>query len=283
MALPPYDTVMTAINAAKVRLNDDITTLAPISGKLLDNTQPFTQQTVNQAWRKLQEFLRDLGYSGLRGEMELSNVPACTSTDASSQVSLSYAGYFDGTTLQTTPVLPQNFIQPYKLWERVYAVSPNTAPFLEMDYLINGLPAVPKTIWNRQWEWRGDTIYLIGATGPTDIRIRYGWTYADFVDVAGSPGPNQTANTPWYGQPVPIQRAIDALADFICRELEIARGAADAAMAFQVSAQANARLILNRDTAQPKSILKSSEYQKMADQYTPINGPQTEPINRKSA
>lgn len=283
MPTPPYDTVITAINAARVRLNDDITTLAPVSGKLLDNTQPFTQQVVNNGWRKLQEYLRDLGYSGLRGELEFSNVPACTFSDCSSQVSIGYNGYFDGTTTQVAPVLPQNFVQPFKLWERVYQVAPNTAPFLEMDYILNGLPAVAKSLWNRQWEWRGDTIYMIGATGATDIRIRYSWTYADFVDVGSTAGPNQTANTPWYNQPIPIQRAMDALADFCCRELEIARGAADAAMAFQISAQANARLILNRDTAQPKSILKSSEYQKMADPYTPNNGPQTEPINRKMA
>ena len=75
MALPPYDTVIAVLNAAKTRLNDAVETLQPTGGKILDNTQPFTQQVVNDAWRKLQEFLAELGYTGLKAETLFSNVP----------------------------------------------------------------------------------------------------------------------------------------------------------------------------------------------------------------
>src|SRR5215831_15943213 len=113
----PYDIVNDVINEAKVRLGDKIDTLVAIGGQMLGNTQPFTQQLINNAWRKMQEYLADLGYSGLKAETVFVNVPACTSADATVQVYLNYEGYFDGATVQSAPVLPQNLIRPYDLWE----------------------------------------------------------------------------------------------------------------------------------------------------------------------
>ncbi len=273
----PYDTVITVINAARVRLNDEITTLAAIGGKILDNTQPFTQQAVNSAWRKLQEFLADLGYTGLKQEILFLAVPAAGTVDPATQAYINYVNYFDCLALHAAPVLPQNLIAPYELWERQAGT---TTLLTEMDRVLNGLPAVPKLNWNRQWEWRDNTLYFPGAVVATDLRLRYAAYLLDFVDVGGAPGPNQLANTPWYGQPVPVMRCVDALADYCCREISIARGDTEGAVAFQASAQANARLILNRDTAQPKAILKSSEYGKMRDRYTPGAATTPQPVER---
>lgn len=276
----PYDIVNTAINAAKIRLSDSVDTLSPVGGKLLDNTNAFTQQTVNNAWRKMQQYLMELGYSGVKQETTFSNVPACTTTDTTVQVFLNYNGYFDGTTLQVSPVLPQNFVRPLDMWERIYQAGTNPAALLEMDIIQNGLPGVTKTLWNRMWEWRDDTLYMPGATDATDLRIRFFGFFSDFVDVGGSPGPNQTANAPWFQQPIPVMQCIDSLADYICREIEIARQNAAGASLFEMSAQSNAQLILNRDSAQPKAILKASEYGKMQDRFTPGIGGNTQPIKR---
>ena len=271
MPTAPYDTLITVINAARVRLNDRLETLAAVSGKILDNTQPFSQQLVNNAWRKLQEFLADLGYTGLQQEVTFTAVVLAGSTDPMAQAYIGYAGYFDGSTLQSAPVLPQNMIRPEELWERP---SGTTQMMTEMDPAIGGLPSVPKLNWNRQWDWRNDTLYLPGALVATDIRMRFLGFLADFVD--NSPA----ASTPWYGQAVPIMRCLDAFADYMCREVAIAReDGIEAAMAFQSSAEANARLILNRDTAQLKSIKKASEYGKMRDKYTPGN-PNAQPVQR---
>lgn len=280
MATFPYDTVNTVMLAAKVRLADSIDTLTPVSGKILDNTQPFSQQVCNSAWRKMQQYLMELGYTGMKQETVLSNVPACTTTDPSVQVSLSYSGYFDGSVVQTSPVLPQNLVRPLDTWERIYSAGTNNAAFLEMDIIQNGLPGAPKGLWNKMWEWRDDTLYMPGATDATDLRVRFFGFFADFVDVGGSPGPNQTANQPWFNQPVPVMQCVDSLADYICREVEISRGSADAAMMFELSAQKNCQLILNRDSAQPKAILKASEYGKMQDRFTPGLGGNTQPIKR---
>ena len=68
---------------------------------------------------------------------------------------------------------------------------------------------------------------------------------------------------------------LDSFADYICREICVARGDQAGAAAFQLSAEANARLIINRDMTAGKSIAKYAEFQRMADSYTPDTGPDT--------
>ena len=209
--------------------------------------------------------LADLRYSGIQNETVIQSVPAIVTIDPMAQVYLSYGGYFDGTTLQIAPVLPQDMIRPYQLTERPHGT---TQLFTVMDPLMWAIPRVPKASWNRQWLWRGDKLYMPGALVVTDIAMSYAQLLADFVD----------GTTPWFQQPVPIMNCLDSLADYVCREICVARGQADAAAAFQLSAEANARLIINRDTAQGKSVQKVSELGRMADAYTPDNDP--EPIKR---
>jgi hypothetical protein len=249
--------------AAKGRLNDKINSLSPVGGQILNNTQDFSHAMVNSAWRKLQEKLADLKYSGIEQEQNFIAVPSAASSDPLTQVFFNYAGYFDGLTNWPAFALPQNFIRPYSMWERQAG---SAAILTEIDIIFNGLPSVPKVQWNRQAEWRDDVLYLPGATVQTDIRMRFAQYFPDFAD--NSPA----AATPWFGQVAPIMRCLDAFADYICREFEIARQNPDAALAFQASAEANAALIVNRDMTQPGSVQKAAELGKMGDKYTPVKG-----------
>lgn len=273
--LSQYDIVMTVLNAVKVRLNDEIVSLAPIGGKILKNTQYFSQQTVNDAWRLLQECLSDLGYTGLKEEVSFTNVGAVNGVDPLTQVSFSYSGYSNGAGLDPAKALPQDMIRPLDLWER----PSGTAQLMtEMDVVLNGLPVVPHVQWNRQWEWRQDALWMPGATVATDIKIRYASYYADFADVAGAPLSYQIANTPWYAQPIPIMRCVESFADYCCALIRTAVGDMDGAAAFKAAAEKNARLVLNRDTQQPSSVFKASEFGKMADKFT--SGPGITPVKR---
>jgi len=263
MPTTPYDVVNVALNLARGRLNDSIVTTQAVSGKLLDMTQPQTQVLTCSAFRKFQEKLANLKYSGSEQEMDFAGVPGVTSMDPLVQVSIGFNGYFDGTVLQPAPALPQNLIRPYKLWERP---SGTTQLLTETDEVINGLPSIPKMSWNRQWEWRDDVLYMPGATVPTDIRMRFAQYFADFLD--NSPLPN----TPWYGQPIPVMRCSDAFADYICCEAEIARQNPDAAMAFQSSGEAKAMTLVGRDTTQAQATPSTAQIGKMRDGYTPKAG-----------
>ena len=267
MATPPYDTLFEIITAANTRLNGAVETLAPIGGQIVGNSNSFSQQVVNDAFRKMQNKLADLRYSGLQSDALLTNVPAAATTDPAAQCYIGYDGYFDGVTLHSAPVLPQNMIRPYELTER-----PNgtTQLFTEMDPLLWALPRVPKANWNRQWLWRADTLFLPGALVNTDISLLYAAFFPDFVD----------STVPWFQAMVPIMYCLDSFADYICREIYVARGDSAGAAAAQLSAEANARLIINRDTAGGKSIRKYAEYQRMADDYTPNTGADTETVKR---
>jgi hypothetical protein len=48
----PYDSLENVLNTARVRLNDAIQQLG---GDIMKDSQPFTQQMANSAWRRLQE------------------------------------------------------------------------------------------------------------------------------------------------------------------------------------------------------------------------------------
>lgn len=267
MPTAPLDTVIVAVNAANTRLNGRVETLQAVGGQLVGNYQAFSQQVVNDAWRKLQQRLGDLRYSELQAETVFVAVPASASNDPMAQVYINYANYFDGVALQVAPVLPQNLICPYDLTERQNG---SGALFTNMDKYLYNLPRVVKSNWNGRWLWRAQTLYLPGALTVTDIALLYAASLADFVDGA----------TPWFTASIPILNCIDSLADYICREIAVARGDVAGAAAFQLSAEASAMLIVNRDTTAPKSIAKTSEYGKMQDQFTPNTGADTQPVKR---
>ena len=236
MAVAPYETVTYALNLARGRLNDTIETLQPVSGKLVDNTQAFTQTVTNAAWRREQDFLANLGYVRTKQEAIITAIPAVTNIDPATQVYLNWDGYFDGTTLQPTPVLPQDLIQPMKAWERW---SGQNAGFGIMECFLDGIPTWQKVLANRFWEWREDSLYMPGSLRIMDMRLRYLAYLPNFQDNV----PN--SNTPWFNQPVPIMLGSDALAWWICREIASSRGDDDSA--FMAKAEDATRFIMNRD------------------------------------
>ena len=240
--LPPanatvYDTVNTVMNSARVRLNDEITTLLPTGGRLVRNNQVFSQQVVNNAWRKLQEYLGERGYARLINEIIIFSLPPCASTDPGSQTWLNWSGYFDGANFWEQPALPGDFSHPIKIWERW---SGNNAQFGDppMEKILDGLPATLKTTNMRFWEWRGDTIYMPGSQMCEDLRIRYINFLADFADVG---------EVQWFEQPVPIVRVSDAFSWFICAELAAAKGEDKAAEIFMTKGEAALNRIFNLD------------------------------------
>ena len=174
MPSAPYDNLESVLQAARVRLNDAIQS---ISGEIVTDISAFTPGAVNSAWRRVQEYLAARGFAALNRERIFTSVPAWTSTDLGTFVYFDWVSYFDGTNPQSAPVLPQDMISPLDLYERVHSVGGNYTP---IDQCFNGLPTVARDSINRLWEWRQEKIYLPGATGITDIRMRYAGYIGDF-------------------------------------------------------------------------------------------------------
>lgn len=232
----PYDTVQSAMELARVRLNDAI---QGIGGNIFTNSAPFSQTVVNGAWRRLQQYLSNLGYTMLTNEIIVSGVPTVDQTinDPAALVWINWSQYFDGVNYYeppATPVLPQDLIQPLRLWERWTGFN---QIFREMRPQLDGIPSAPKTQWNQIWEWRDNAIYMPGSQMVMDLRIRYIRYLPDFFTQGG---------VEWYNLPMSIMGCRDAMADYIAYEMAKPRGDLNADD-FLKRAESEAILIFNRE------------------------------------
>lgn len=205
----PQDSVTSVLNAARVRVNDELKTLHAVSGKLLKNNAPFTQQVVNNAWRKTQECLANHGYTDLKQEQVIYGLPPVATSDPGVFTYIDWFNYFDGVNLYPAPVLPSDLLIPLKIWERP---SGQNAVFPQnpMEIFYDGLPANFKGLWNQGWEWRAQQVWLPGAQQTTDLRVLYMKVFPDFAD---------SGTTQWFQQSVPLVRSQNAFSEFICAEI----------------------------------------------------------------
>jgi len=234
----PYDSVVSVLNAARARLNR----VAGVSGDIISINQAFTQQYFNNAWRKFQEYLANLGADDLMTEILLTALPTVTSLDPASQTVLSWSGFFDGTNQQSAPQLPNDLIRPVKIWERYTGTN---ALFQDpgMEQMVDGLVTLQKFTYNGQWCWQAGAILMPGSTQSMDLRIRYARYLPDFVQN----GYGQNIS-PWYAQPVPIARCQDSLSLYVCAEVAMARPDLNLDPSeLRMEAEAMADKVFNRD------------------------------------
>lgn len=228
----PYSLVNEAMDLARTRLNDAIQQLG---GDILKNVQPFSQTMCNGAWRRLQNFLANMGYARLVDQTVIHSLPICASSDPATECWIDWTGFFDGTQVWDNYALPQKCSFPLKIWDRVSGFNAGWGhPLIQA---MDGMPATFKYQRNAMFDWRNDRIYLPGTNMPVDLRIRFGQYLPNFQD---------QGETKWYEQPIPIVGAVDALADYICVEACDGRDDVDS-QTFKSRAEGEAKLLFNPD------------------------------------
>lgn len=234
--LPPIigalDSVNSVLTAAMTRLGDDVDTLEPTSGSVLGSGIYFTQQVVNTSWRKMCEFLANIGFTALKQEQVVTGLPISASLDPADTSWIDWFNCFDGSNLYAAPHLPSDLIIPLKVWERPTGRNAQF-PRDPMELCFDGLPSAQKQSANGCWEWRANRIYFPGSLQVMDFRILYQRYLGDFLDVG---------TVQWFQQPVPIQRCQDALSLYICSEFRPGAG-------WQEQAEGAARLLCNREVS----------------------------------
>ena len=244
LAVAPYDYLESVLNVARTRLNDAIQSLG---GDILTDIQPFTGTMTNSAWRKLQAYLANAGFSNYKRKFFGYGLPITATYDPSQPNLWNWSYFFDGSSYWTSPqisVLPSDLICPLYLKERQTG---SDAPFVPMRMMPDGLIETRKCPWNGQWEWKNDTVYIPGSTVSMDFEVEYAAYDADFVttnNVLGNPNVSP-AITPSNMQ-VPIMRCQSALANYLCAEMALGRNDIDAA-AFVTAAETDAKLVMNND------------------------------------
>lgn len=233
-----YDTVNSILLAAKARTNDVIKTLQPASGRMLENTQAFTQQVFNNGSRRFQNELMNLGSTRFNFEFFIYGFyQAANPSDPSTQSWINWFASSDGVNQYTTPVLPPNLLIPLWIKERIPGY--NSMFSGPMENMMDGLPGYTKGPFNRYWTWRNDTIYLPGTTSPIDLQIKALMYINDIID--NSP----TNGLPWFQQPYPIARCQDALSLYVAAEAMIDN--IQAASILEQKGKDATKLIFNRD------------------------------------
>ena len=202
------DTLDFIVNQARVVVNDAIGN--GLAGEVLTDTQPFTIQIVNGAWRKVQDQCAKLGFPRLTSSTILT-LPA-SSGDPGTQLVINWA---------SSPALPSDCIVPLALQERVLNSGSN---FYKVDGSIHDMPLVAQGVWNKIWEWRGDALLLPGTLQAQQLWMSYASLLPDFVPAS---------TTPFASQTVPINRSLDAFSLYIAAVFSAARGSAVAPALFK--------------------------------------------------
>lgn len=148
IATTAYDQAENALSLARSLANDAAG--AVFSDAVL---MPF----LNSAYRALQRQLAEAGVSVFIAQMDL-DLPL---TNGVTPTELSDA---------SSPQLPTDLLAPHQLWEQATGSSDIFTP---MEKITGGLANFQPGSYLRMWEWRTDSIQLIGATQEITVRLRY--------------------------------------------------------------------------------------------------------------
>jgi hypothetical protein len=142
----------------------------PQDGLIATNSAPFTLPFLNNAIKWVYRSLRNIGDPALIiDNYLLLGIPALTGPNPAVQVSLGLLGYFDGFAMNSQWTLPAGAMGIDRAWERV---SGTEGDFHQLREAADGLQPIQQTSTMRQYEWRGNAMWMPGAVESVDLRLR---------------------------------------------------------------------------------------------------------------
>jgi hypothetical protein len=145
--------------------------IAGQQGRIITNDAPFVIPYFNSAFRWIQRKLRQEGASfPIVDNWILPGVTPVAVNTPTTQVNISFNGYFDGAVLNKQPRLPSDCQQLLEVWETGTGTN---LPFQPMVQPQRGLQSRFPLQRQREWEWRQYQLNMIGATQSVDLRLRY--------------------------------------------------------------------------------------------------------------
>jgi len=143
-----YDQAESALNLTRALVND-------AAGSVFNDAT--LMPLLNSAYRALQRELAEAGVSVLVAQVNL-DLPLTSGLTATELSDTS------------TPQLPTDLMVPHQLWEQQTG---SGDLFVPLEKIVGGLPNLQPGTFLRMWEWREDTIQLLGATSEVTVRLRY--------------------------------------------------------------------------------------------------------------
>jgi hypothetical protein len=208
-----FPTVETIMDLARSIVNDMFPGVGGQNGRILTDDAKFTLPYFNSALKTLQRKLRNEGCTfPIKDNVILFNLTPVVAIDPTVQTFVGFNGYFDGTAMHATPMLPSDCIQVVEVEEQT--VGNTQMPFIPMTQPQGKLVSTFQGQFIKFWEWRQYQINMIGATVAKNLRIRY---------TSGQP----PINAPPASFPTTVVNIIDseeALAYLIAEKYAQARG-----------------------------------------------------------
>jgi hypothetical protein len=208
-----YPIAEDVMQLARAGINDMLRSTA---GSILTDTAPFTNVFLNSAIRRTQRYLANNGLlSNVIDNAILTPILPVGNQDPGTQVSISALGYNNGTQQLSQPVLPPDLILPLSLAQRQTNSGAQYTPMTPAKGPL--MSRIPGPYFG-EWEWRQDSIVMVGCTNTMDIRMRYEGRLARIAPTANLS--NTTIN---------IRDGEDALASAVVMIYAFTRGAAQRA------------------------------------------------------
>src|ERR1700678_2240184 len=237
--LAPYPVAQQVMDRARAFVND---AFQAGRGRILTNENPFTVQFLNSALEELQQRLRNRGVITLTYDnVILTPITPPPTFGPGQQQRIAFQGFYNGTTWVATPALPQECISVLEVWERQTGAGTAFQPMTQQRPLQDR----SQSPWLQSWEYRQDSIILIGSTVTEGLRIRF---QAQLAPIAAASATNPLSNVT-----INILASVNALAKLVAYNYALALGA-PAAETMAQDAEKYVRLITNSYTRQNQRV-----------------------------
>lgn len=164
------------------------------AGLINPNSNPDLLTYLNAACLDIFSELRSVGSPELILDNYLvEGLPALTAPNASLQVGLGYAGFFDGFQWHPQWKLPIGLSRMLMLAQRQTNTDQDFQP---MNHYPAGIPGVEQGLLMSGWEMRQGILWMSGATTQIDLRIRCRITFPPFLAQAAQVINFETAYVP---------------------------------------------------------------------------------------
>lgn len=177
-----YPNLTSIASLFRAQINDSFAgaTNTPGEGVVMPNLNPDLLVFMNSAIRDVYSDLRNVGDPALLLDNYcLIGLPALTQPDATVQVSLAFAGYFDGFQWHPEWTLPISCTKVERIWERWTGTNWNFSPMEPAPF---GLPPCLQTQRMGSWELRQNAVWMPGCLVSVDLRLRCRITFPDFLN-----------------------------------------------------------------------------------------------------
>ena len=179
-----YPSLQSIADLFRSSINDTFAgqTNTPGEGLIMPNTNPDLLVFMASAITDMYSDLRNVGDPALiLDNYILLGIPPLSQSDPTVQVSLSYAGYFNGYTWSDLWTLPISCQTVERLWERWSSTAP-AGSFSPMNPAPFGLVPCQQGMRMGQWEMRQNAIWMPGAMTAIDLRLRCRITFPEVLD-----------------------------------------------------------------------------------------------------